>query len=70
MFGAIVSRTFIMITLGNSSTFPKPFHVQRREYEFWTGHPPNFSSAPGLWEEEYLDNLAECKGGPIVTPRR
>ena len=70
MFGAIVSRTFIRITLWKLEHFPKPFQVQRREYEILDRPSAQLLECSRLWEEEYLDNLAECKGGPIVTPRR
>jgi hypothetical protein len=65
MFGAIVSRTFIRITHWKLEHFPKPFHVQRREYEFWTGHPPNFSSAPDCGRRSIWTTSPNAKEGRL-----
>jgi hypothetical protein len=45
--------------------FPKPFHVQRRENEFWTGHSPNFSSAPDCGRRSIWTTSPNAKEGRL-----
>jgi hypothetical protein len=56
-------------TLEISSTFPSPSTSSAASMDSGPAIRPT-SPVHRLWEEEYLDNLAECKGEPIVTPRR